>query len=154
VHIELGPVPSQAQAGTLFIPNILKDLQAALKVPKGHCYPEMPSREEYFDDESPLHDGGPYIDTEEEVTTTRWKDCAVEESEMPKYPDTDIGDELRRLYGLYGFDTSRRFERSDYEVRQTSDMVNEVFPPSQMGDNIYISKSVTANGCFEENTLG
>ncbi|KAK5087564.1 hypothetical protein LTR70_006942 [Exophiala xenobiotica] len=109
----------------------------------------MPSREEYFDDESPFNDGGRYPDTEEEVTTTRQEDRAEEESEMPNYSDTDIGNELRRLYGLYGFDTSRRFERNDYEVMQTSDMVNEVYPPSQMGGNIYISNFKTAEAYLQ-----
>lgn len=115
----------------------------------------MPSREDYFGDESPPYDDEAYSDTEEEVVvTTRGRVHASVPGVMPNYPDTDIGDELGRLYRLYGFDTSRRYEHSTTDHRRTGDMVNEVYPPSQIGDNIYISKSVTVNHCFEETTLG
>lgn len=78
----------------------------------------------------------------------------MEESGMPYYPHTEGGDELRYLYRLYGFDTTTRYDHNPDDYRRTAEMVNEVHLPSQMGDNVYISKSVTFNRYSDGDILG
>lgn len=106
----------------------------------------MPSRAEYFDDESFPYDHEIHRDPEEEVRATSEEDADLRSSRIPDYPATVAGDdELRKLNELYGFDIRGRFEHSDDEVSRTHRMLNKVYPPTQVGDNVYISKSVMTN---------